>query len=103
MFQQQNSIYANLDSNVASTSSTAGLHKVHDLWFEDGTLVLKAGKSLFKIYRGLLSRRSVVFSDMFSFPPPPEGNEMLEGCPVVETYDSAQDMKYFLKAVFDHE
>lgn len=74
---------------------------VVDLWFEDGNLILKAEKSLFRIYGGLLAARSSVFKDMLAFPPPAEGNEMFEGCPIVTVYDSAKDMNFFLKAVFD--
>ncbi|KAF9562290.1 hypothetical protein CPC08DRAFT_742228 [Agrocybe pediades] len=74
---------------------------VDDLWFDDGNLILQAEKSLFKIYSGLLAARSSVFRDMLAFPPPAEGNATLDGCPIVTVYDSAKDMNYFLKAVFD--
>jgi len=71
------------------------------LWFEDGNLILKAENSLFRIYTGLLAARSSVFKDMLAFPPPAEGNEMLDGCPIVTVYDNAKDMVFFLKAIFD--
>ncbi|KAF9482969.1 hypothetical protein BDN70DRAFT_828351 [Pholiota conissans] len=74
---------------------------VDDLWFADGNLILKAENSLFRIYSGLLGARSSVFKDMFGFPPPEGGNTMMDGCPIVTVYDSAKDMAYFLKAVFD--
>ena len=74
---------------------------VVDLWFEDGNLVLKAENSLFRIYSGLLAARSSVFKDMLAFPPPVEGNETFEGCPIVTVYDSSKDMNFFLKAIFD--
>ena len=74
---------------------------VVDLWFPDGNLILKAEKSLFRIYSGLLAARSSVFKDMLAFPPPAEGNEMFEGCPIVTVYDSSKDINFFLKAVFD--
>ncbi|KAH9487462.1 hypothetical protein JR316_0001538 [Psilocybe cubensis] len=74
---------------------------VEDLWFEDGNLILKAENSLFKIYSGLLAARSSVFRDMLAFPPPAEGNATVSGCPIVTVYDSAKDMGYFLRAVFD--
>jgi len=74
---------------------------VDGLWFDDGNLILQAEKSLFKIYRGLLAHHSSVFRDMLAFPPPAEGNAMLEGYPIVTVYDSAKDMGYFLKAIFD--
>jgi len=74
---------------------------VKDLWFEDGNLILKAENSLFRIYTGLLAARSSVFKDMLAFPPPAEGNEMLDGCLIVTVYDNAKDMVFFLKAIFD--
>jgi hypothetical protein len=103
MSHQQNFTAADFITNAASTSSTAGLHKVSELWFDDGNIVLHAGNAIFKVYRCHLAARSSVFRDMLAFPLPPEGNETLDGCPIVQTYDSAQDMKYFLKAILDHE
>jgi len=73
------------------------------LWFEDGNLILQAENTLFKIYRGHLASRSSVFADMFAFPIPAEGNHVLDGVPIVEVYDTATDMEYFLKAILDSE
>lgn len=71
------------------------------LWFEDGNLILKAENTLFRVYGGLLAARSSVFRDMLGFPPPEDGNATMDGCPIVTVYDSAKDMAYFLRAVFD--
>ena len=79
----------------------AGLTPVESLWFEDGNLILRAEDSLFRIYSGILSARSSVFRDMFAFPPPAEGNAKMDECPIVEVYDSAEDMTYFLQAILD--
>lgn len=75
----------------------------HGLWFEDGNLVLVAQNTAFRVYRGLLCARSSVFQDMFEFPPPKEGNDIVEGVPVVQTYDSALDMTNFLRALLDSQ
>lgn len=75
--------------------------RVDDVWFTDGNLILQAENSLFRIYGGIISARSSVFRDMLAFPPPAEGNATFEGCPIVEVYDSAVDMTYFLRAVLD--
>lgn len=77
--------------------------KVSDLWFEDGNLILQAENTIFRIYRGHLSARSSVFRDMFEFPPPAEGNRTLDGMPIIEVYDTAEDMKQFLRAILDSE
>jgi len=76
-------------------------NRVDDLWFDDGNLILKAESSLFRVYGRLLAARSSVFRDMLAFPPPAEGNETFEGCPIVTVYDVATDLTPFLKAIFD--
>ncbi|TFK29205.1 hypothetical protein FA15DRAFT_430688 [Coprinopsis marcescibilis] len=92
----------------SSSSSTAAdeqpkLSWVDELWFDDGNLILQAESTLFRVYRGLLTARSSVFRDMFAFPPPPEGNSTMDGCPVIQVYDPAHDMTSFLHAIFDNE
>jgi hypothetical protein len=76
--------------------------KVDDLWFIDGTLVLLAGTSRFRVYGGLLAKSSPVFQDMLAFPQPSDV-ECIDGCPVVRLEDKEQDLRYFLKAFCDHE
>jgi hypothetical protein len=75
--------------------------RAKDLWFDDGSLILKAKGTLFRIYGGFLAARSSVFRDMLSFPPPKEGNATLDGCPIVFVYDSPDDLAHFLRAIFD--
>ncbi|KAF9535840.1 hypothetical protein CPB83DRAFT_842433 [Crepidotus variabilis] len=75
--------------------------RADDLWFYDGNLTLKAENTLFRIYGGFLAARSSVFRDMLEFPPPEDGNETLDGSHIVTVYDSAKDLSYFLKAIFD--
>jgi hypothetical protein len=87
-------------STIPDENNTAP-ERVQDLWFEDGNLILQAENSLFRIYSGLLAARSSVFRDMLAFPPPAEGNPMMEGCHIVSVYDSAKDMTVFLKAIMD--
>ncbi|KAF7292592.1 BTB domain-containing protein [Mycena indigotica] len=72
-----------------------------ELWFTDGTLVIKAGDSLFRVYGGLLAKASPVFESMLEFPQP-EGDELVEGCPVVELQDTAEETRCFLKALLDY-
>lgn len=72
-----------------------------DIWYEDGNIILQTDNALFRVYSGLLAARSSVFKDMLAFPPPPEGNITLDGCPVVRLYDASEDVRYFLNAIFD--
>ncbi|KAJ7452259.1 hypothetical protein FB451DRAFT_1050917 [Mycena latifolia] len=76
--------------------------RVEDLWFHDGTLVLAAGRSSFRVYGGLLAKQSPVFQDMLAFPQPADA-EVIDGCPVVHLEDNEDDLRCFLKALFDYE
>lgn len=58
--------------------------RIDDLWFEDGSLVIKAEEKLFRISKCLLAARSTVFTDMLSLPAVPDGEmELIDGIPVV--------------------
>ena len=70
------------------------------LWFDDGSIVLQAESTQFRVYRGILAANSPVFKDMFSLPQP-NGEELVEGCPVVTLHDSAVDMGHFLRSIHD--
>ncbi|KAJ7020165.1 hypothetical protein C8F04DRAFT_1128121 [Mycena alexandri] len=89
-------------------------YRVHDLWFEDDNLILRAENALFRVSKGILAARSSVFRDMLSFPHPQSRNSQMndgdneaedehtyEGCPVVRLHDSVADVTAFLKAIFD--
>ncbi|KAJ7119171.1 hypothetical protein C8R44DRAFT_673523 [Mycena epipterygia] len=76
--------------------------RVEELWFEYGDIVLAAGSSQYRVYRGILAARSPVFQDMLGFPQPPD-SELVEGCPLVRLLDSALEVTTFLKAIFDPE
>ncbi|KAJ7745188.1 hypothetical protein DFH07DRAFT_942882 [Mycena maculata] len=76
--------------------------RIDGLWFKDGTLILVAGTSLFRVYGGLLAEQSPVFHDMLDFPQPADG-EVIDGCPVVHLADDEDDLRCFLKALFDIE
>jgi hypothetical protein len=76
--------------------------RVDDLWFEDGSLILKAEEKLFRIPKYLLAARSTFFKDMLSFPPLPDGEvELMDGIPFVILPDSAKDVEVFLRAIMD--
>lgn len=83
-------------------ATTLEFHELRrDVWFDDGNLILQTDDALFRVYSGLLAARSSVFKDMLAFPAPPEGNLSHDGCPVVRIYDSTEDVRYFLNAIFD--
>ncbi|KAK7036031.1 BTB domain-containing protein [Favolaschia claudopus] len=74
-------------------------HRLEELWFEDGNLVIQAQNTLYRVYRGFLSSRSTVFEDMLAFPQPPDA-ELVEGCPLVCLPDPENEVTPFLKAIF---
>ncbi|KAJ7932795.1 hypothetical protein B0H13DRAFT_2263093 [Mycena leptocephala] len=74
--------------------------RVQELWFEDGNIVIQAGNSLYRVFRGILATHSSVFKDMLSFPQPPD-SELVEGCSLVRLLDSDREVTPFLKALFD--
>ncbi|KAF7297755.1 BTB domain-containing protein [Mycena kentingensis (nom. inval.)] len=69
-------------------------------WFDDGSIVLQAESTQFRLPKSLLAKHSVVFRDMLSLPPPPQDEPLIEGCPVVFLPgDKADDWNHLL-AVF---
>ncbi|KAJ7274464.1 hypothetical protein B0H12DRAFT_399869 [Mycena haematopus] len=81
------------------SSPTLAVKRSPDVWFEDGTIILEAESIQFKVFKGILAANSTVFNDMLIVGSIPENNDMVEGCPVVHVFDSALDMKHFLKAL----
>ncbi|KAF7977014.1 hypothetical protein HWV62_4956 [Athelia sp. TMB] len=73
------------------------------IWFEDGNIVLQAGGTQFKVYRGLLAESSPVFADMFSIPQPLTNENLMEGCAVVHLTDSVSDVTFVLEALFQRK
>ncbi|KAJ7186553.1 hypothetical protein C8R46DRAFT_935640 [Mycena filopes] len=83
-----------------ATDDLESLTRVPDLWFPLDTLVIRAENKIFRVSQGVLAARSSVFSDMVGFPQ--AGNiDRIDGCPVVQLYDLADDVEVFLRAIFD--
>ncbi|KAI1786576.1 hypothetical protein LXA43DRAFT_847572, partial [Ganoderma leucocontextum] len=68
------------------------------VWYEDGNIVLIAGKTVFRLYKGVLASVSPVFKDMFSWARPDvvSENSTIDGCPVIRLADSPTDLRHFL-------
>jgi len=71
------------------------------LWLDDGSVVIQAELTQFRVHRTMLSRHSQVFRDMFSVPQPVVSEDNIEGCPLVHLPDSAQDVTHLLSALYD--
>ena len=70
-----------------------------EFWALDGTVILVAGKTKFRVYRGILTEHSTVFSEMFALPQPESAASEVSspGCPVVELQDSEEDIRCLLR------
>ncbi|KAF8216730.1 hypothetical protein K438DRAFT_1953636 [Mycena galopus ATCC 62051] len=77
--------------NVLSTRSAR--------WFSDGSVVLQAANTQFRVHWGVLALHSTVFRDMQGLPQPPD-QPNIEGCPVVEISDSPEDVENLLQALY---
>ncbi|KAJ7604152.1 hypothetical protein FB45DRAFT_851369 [Roridomyces roridus] len=84
---------------LSDTDIHASIHRIHDLWFDDGNIVLQAANCQFRVHRGILAACSPVFKDMLSFPQPADV-ELVEGCPLVRLTDHPKEVTVFLKAIF---
>lgn len=93
-------------SKILSVSTVMDLSSAtrEDPYFDDGNIVLAASTAdgavhLFPIYRGLLSRHSSVFADMFSVSSAPDSDaqEAYEGAPLVWMPDDAKDLGDMLR------
>ncbi|KAJ7611822.1 hypothetical protein FB45DRAFT_941104, partial [Roridomyces roridus] len=74
-------------------------HRHAELWFDDGSIVIQAENTQFRVHRSILAARSLIFRDMFSFPQPLDA-ELVEGCPLARLHDSAAELSVFLRAIF---
>ena len=57
-------------------------------------------RHLFRVHATVLSRQSVVFSDLFSLPTP-DDEETIDGCPVILLLDDLEDVKDLLEVLYD--
>jgi hypothetical protein len=74
------------------------------LWYNDGTVVVQAEDTVFRVYGGLLANQSTIFQDMFGVPQPlPQDIDTYEGCPLIHVRDSAPDMYHFLLVLHELE
>jgi hypothetical protein len=70
-----------------------------DIWYDDGSVILQAETTQFRVHWGVLSEHSTFFRDMRGLPQPPD-QPSIEGCPIVELYDSFTDVKHLLDALY---
>lgn len=83
-------------------SSSQKYERVPGLYFDDGSLIIKAENKEFKVFRSVLADKCAVFRDMAAFPQPPSLSPT-GACMEVILHDKAEEMASFLRAIFDLE
>ncbi|KAJ6456121.1 hypothetical protein C8R45DRAFT_914198 [Mycena sanguinolenta] len=69
------------------------------LWHKDGSVILQAANTQFRVHWSVLALHSTVFRDMEGLPQPPD-EPAIDGCPIVELSDDPNDLEYLLKALY---
>lgn len=89
-------------SAVESATSTEKDSKIHrsEIWFEDGNLILQAASTQFRVHWGIIALHSRVFEGMFPIPRP-EGEPLVDGCPLVHVFDDPEDWKNLLDVMYN--
>ncbi|KAI0328032.1 hypothetical protein GY45DRAFT_1326831 [Cubamyces sp. BRFM 1775] len=89
-----------LTAAPSSTTPVSGeLKRDGEVWFPAGNIILVAsGQVAFRVYQGILSRRSEVFRGLFELPPPPD-SEKMDDCPIVHLPDDPLDLKQLLLVI----
>ncbi|KAJ7043731.1 hypothetical protein C8F04DRAFT_1073109 [Mycena alexandri] len=70
-----------------------------DIWYSDGSVVLQAQDTQFRVHWSLLAQNSSFFRDMQALPQPPD-QPSVEGCPVVRLHDAVADVKNLLTVLY---
>ncbi|KAJ6497612.1 hypothetical protein C8R45DRAFT_1093963 [Mycena sanguinolenta] len=70
------------------------------VWYNDGSVVLQAENTLFRVHWSVLSQHSSFFRSFKDLPQPPN-QPAVDSCPVVELQDSAVDVEHLLTALYD--
>jgi hypothetical protein len=89
------------NASVESAPANIALKRCHELWFDDGNVVLEAEGVGFKVYKGYLAKQSPVFAAMFTIPASQSLGEMYEDCPLVHMPDPYGCLRYLLVAMHD--
>ncbi|KAH9910406.1 uncharacterized protein BXZ73DRAFT_109075 [Epithele typhae] len=97
-------------SSIQDLLDRGELVKHREFWFTDGSLVLRADNTLFRVHISQLCRKTAFFRDLFALPQPPAAaaadgshttEERFDGCPVLVLYDSPEDVANLVKVIYD--
>ncbi|KAJ6561984.1 hypothetical protein B0H19DRAFT_1210037 [Mycena capillaripes] len=70
------------------------------IWHPDGSVVLQADHTQFRVHWSVLALHSSFFKGMLGLPQPPD-QPSVDGCPIIELSDSPEDVEHLLRALYD--
>ncbi|KAJ7270066.1 hypothetical protein B0H12DRAFT_823555 [Mycena haematopus] len=70
-----------------------------NIWYDDGSVVLQAGNTQFRVHWAILAKHSPFFHQMRGLPQPPN-QPSVDGCPLVELPDASIDVEFLLEALY---
>lgn len=88
------------DARPAKPQRTESALTRSDIWYDDGSVVLQAEATQFRVHWSVLSLHSAFFRDMRTLPQPAD-EQSVEGCPVIELHDSSTDLDILLSVLYD--
>jgi len=71
------------------------------IWYSDGSVVIQAENTQFRVHASVLSQHSTMFNDMFGLAKPSDETRV-EGCPLVTVTDTATDWAHVLTTLYDY-
>ncbi|KAJ7770507.1 hypothetical protein B0H16DRAFT_1306595 [Mycena metata] len=71
-----------------------------EIWYSDGSVVLQAQNTQFRVHFSILSLHSTFFRSMQGLPQPRD-QPTVEGCPLIVLHDSVADVENLLKALYN--
>lgn len=71
-----------------------------DIWYHDGSIIIEAERTQFRVHQTVLAQHSAFFQGMLTVPQP-KGEPMLEGCPIVPLTDTAVDVAHLLRLLYN--
>ncbi|KAL1702836.1 hypothetical protein EV121DRAFT_292894 [Schizophyllum commune] len=74
------------------------LERIQDLWFSDGSIVIRVGERVCRVHQSILAVNSPVLAGMFSIPQP-ENAEMFDGLPMMSFPDPPEEVLHWLKSM----
>ncbi|KDR77419.1 hypothetical protein GALMADRAFT_65536 [Galerina marginata CBS 339.88] len=75
------------------------IERSSQFWFKDGSIVIQAESTQFRVHHSVLSLHSTVLKDCFQLPQP-DGEPTVEGCPVLHLSDSPKDIEHLLSLFY---